>query len=175
MLWRILFALSHVEQAFRTRDASVLGTINEHLQPVADAATDWIRHVEAERDTANATIHALARTFARVDYLPTELAADARGVDLGDPRHADLLIRVADVAVDLALETRATRVNLQVSMDVLSARLDAAGVPVGGTINERVGHLHRERDEARAKLAKLLVEAAARDCEGDVMAMDTPK
>lgn len=56
----LLVALSQAQRAFERRDRSAFGTINESVQPVADAALGWIREVERKRDEARAQLAACA-------------------------------------------------------------------------------------------------------------------
>jgi hypothetical protein len=53
-------ALSLAQRAFEGRDAAALGTVNETIQPLVDAAMAWVKQAQGERDEARAAATLLA-------------------------------------------------------------------------------------------------------------------
>lgn len=139
----LLIALSQAQRAFERRDRSAFGTINESVQPVADAALGWIREVEADRDDARAQLawHEenngtraeqeaeaawVAEEQAAVDELSDEEVQrlnEAEGIDTPARRQRfDAFLRV----LTRETVTRAKLVDVETERDTLAAKLAEA-------------------------------------------------
>lgn len=65
----LVIALSQMQRAFESRDRRAFGTINEYLQPVADAALAWIREAESATPGPHIT-PALMRRVEALGFVP---------------------------------------------------------------------------------------------------------
>lgn len=132
----LLAALRHMQRAFEQCDSSSLATINENLQPVADAAMGWISSLRRdreeawrerdearrERDDLHARLTREAATHAAREGELSRLVADLQGQLRDADATAAGLRAVYRAAVARADEAEA-------KLDALHERLLTADVP----------------------------------------------
>lgn len=144
----LLVALSQAQRAFERRDCTAFGTINENVQPVADAALGWIREVERERD-------AYRKAKAENDDRFMAERDEAR-------RERDTLRAKLTASQTLAEDLRA---RLIPALDAAGVDYDAMPASLAAVIGEReaaVDSMAGEINRLRAQLATLTAKADPR-------------
>lgn len=133
----IAHALAQATRAIAEDDGARLCTVNEHIQPLVDAAVARVRGVEAERDALRSTLDDVARRLCRRGWGHERdgAAPHLHDHEIGG-RVDDVLValwRTLEERSSLAGEVEAAGPYLHHLAEVASV-LDAAGVPHEGDI-----------------------------------------
>lgn len=142
----LLIVLSQAQRAFERRDLTAFGTINEHLQPVVDAALGWIVALERERDAyRKAKVENDERFMLERDEARRER-------DLWRQRYDDLAKALDDCRAMALGEIAVMDGPFTGRAEVVAARVE-------------VGRLVRERADLQARLTREAATHAAREGE----------